>query len=55
MPELVLREACNYPGVRAGVKPPTKGSVEKPVIEELEFVGTGLVLQDESFRMNPSG
>jgi hypothetical protein len=29
-----------------------EGAVEKPVIEELDFVGTGLVLQDESFRMN---
>jgi len=30
-----------------------KGRVEKTVIEGLDFVGTGLVLQDESFRMNP--
>jgi hypothetical protein len=29
------------------------GCVEKHIIEGLEFVGIGIVLQDESFRMNP--
>jgi len=33
--------------------PPLKRHVGKPIIEGFDFVGTGLVLQDESFRMNP--